>query len=153
MSNPQARKDEIVAQEVFEELVIYDLKRKKVHLLNPTAALVWQHLDGKHTPADLSGLLEQELDVTADELLWLTLEQLDRVHLLAAKPTSPHRHKVITRRQLLKMTGISLALLPVVKSIVAPTVAQAGTGSGLGQSCILDSDCSSGLMCISGTCQ
>jgi hypothetical protein len=153
VSNPQARQEEIVVQEVFGELVVYDLKRDRVHLLNPTAALVWQHCDGEHTPVDLAGLLERALEVPqADELLWLTLDRLEKAHLLARQSTRPDGQRVLTRRQVLKMAGVGIALLPVIKSIVAPTAAQAAaTGAGSGEPCLTDQDCAS-KVCIDFVC-
>ena len=38
-------------QAIGDELCVYDWQRRRVHALNPTAALVWQHCDGA-TPAD-----------------------------------------------------------------------------------------------------
>ena len=46
---PFARKREghLVIDELPDEVLVYDLDRHKAHCLNQTAALVWQHCDGK----------------------------------------------------------------------------------------------------------
>ena len=128
--NPKSRNDDIVVEEVFDELVIYDLKRDKVHSLNPTAAFVWRHCDGNRTPAELAMLLQQNYKVSqADALLWSTLDRLEKAKLLEEKTPPPKGQRVLTRREMLKTMGLTVALLPVVKSIVAPTAAQAATPS------------------------
>ena len=153
MPNPKARQDDLVAQEIMDEFVIYDLDRDRIHALNPTAALVWRHCDGAHTPARLAKLLEQTYRIpTGDALLWLTLNRLEKAHLLAEKVTPPNGVKTLTRREVLKMVGVGVALLPVIKSIVAPTAAQAASLNASGQSCTTNSDCASGVCQVDGTC-
>jgi hypothetical protein len=125
---PQARTDQLVVEEVFDELVVYDLKRNQVHSLNSTAALVWQHCDGRTTYADVITLLQRKLDVPPEEeLLRYTLERLQKAHLLESKvmAANPIYGDRITRRQALRTMGVAVALLPVVTSIVAPRAAQA----------------------------
>jgi hypothetical protein len=39
------------------ELVLYDVRRQRVHVLNSTAAATWQLCDGEHTRADIVGAL------------------------------------------------------------------------------------------------
>lgn len=134
---PLARSNNIVVEEVFDELVIYDLERDRVHSLNPTAAFVWQHCDGKHTVDQIAILLQQEFPVSqAVELLWATLDRLEKAHLLQEKLSqSGENQKVYTRRELLKMVGQGagmIALLPVVKSINAPGPTQAASLTGEG---------------------
>ncbi len=153
MLNPQARQDDIVVQELFDEVVIYDLKRDKVHALNPTAALVWRHCDGQHTSAELTNLLQAEFHTPqADVLLELTLDRLHKAHLLAGKVSPVHNQRIITRREALKLAGLTVALLPVVKSIIAPTMAQASSPNKSSMGCLSGDDCASGI-CVGGVCQ
>ncbi len=157
MKNPTARQDDIVVQDVLDEMVIYDLKRDKVHLLNPTVTFVWQQCNGQHSPDELASLLQQELQPPQPEtLVWLTLEQLEKAHLLTGKVIN-NGHKTITRRQMLKMAGVGIALLPVVKTIVAPTVAQAvspvqSSPYSSVVECQHDDDCGTNGLCINGQC-
>src|SRR5262245_4571245 len=98
--NPQARYQDIVVQEVFDELVIYDLKRDKIHSLNPTAAFVWRHCNGQRAPAELAALLQQEFALPQGQpLVWLALDRLERAHLLEEKVTLHHGHRILTRRE------------------------------------------------------
>lgn len=151
MNKPTARQDDIVVQDVLDETVIYDRKRDKVHLLNPTAAFVWQHCDGQRTPGDLAALLQQKYQTPqSEDLVWLALDRLEKAHLLAEKVISNER-KTITRRRVFKMAGVGIALLPVIKTIVAPTPVQAGSGNGRGSSCTSGNDCASGF-CKDNTC-
>jgi hypothetical protein len=129
MYKPKARHEDVVVQEVFEELVIYDRQRNQVHSLNPTAARVWQQCDGQTSPAQLAARLQTDLETPqAEELVWLTLDRLEKAHLLDQKAVRP-RVK-ISRRQALRALGVSVALLPVIASIPAPAAAQSYTCAG-----------------------
>jgi hypothetical protein len=122
--------ENLYAEELEGELCVYDSERQKMHALSPTAALVWQQCDGETTPAQMTARLEAELNIKdAEKLVSLSLDRLDKAHLLVAQTGSRPAKRSYTRREVLKMTGVSLALLPVVKSIVLPTPLQA-------QSCI-----------------
>ncbi len=125
MRNPQ--KVQTVAVEVLgNELCIYNWGRKEVHALNPTAARIWQLCDGEHTLADLAEVLRSELNAPEPEaLVALTLEELDKAHLLAEYGESPARPR-LTRRRLI--AGATAALVPVVVTIVAPLPAAAQSG-------------------------
>jgi hypothetical protein len=128
---PTARveSDDLVVQEVADEFVIYDLKRHKVHSLNPTAAKVWGWCDGSTPPAAMADKVSAEFGLPADQaepLLWLTLERLGKANLLIEKVTLPPSAAGLSRRRLLRMVGIA-TLLPVVYSMVAPTAAHAAS--------------------------
>jgi PqqD family protein of HPr-rel-A system len=51
--------DEIVWVEVDGETVVYDEREKQVHLLNPTASLVWSAIDGRASLAQIAGELSR----------------------------------------------------------------------------------------------
>ena len=46
---PKARHNKLVIQELEDEVLVYDLERNQAHCLNRTAALIWEHCDGKQT--------------------------------------------------------------------------------------------------------
>ena len=95
-----------------------------MHALNPTAALVWEQCDGKTDPTQMAARLESVLNVSnADKLVALSLDRLQKAHLLEG--VAPQTQRTITRREVLKMAGIGLALLPVVSSIALPSPAEA----------------------------
>jgi hypothetical protein len=128
---PKARKDKLLVQEVGDELVVYDQERHKAHRLNRTAAFVWRHSDSQKTAADVAALIESELNIPAnEELVWWTLNRLDKAHLLQERVTRPTDAASISRRQVVRRLGLVgglAALLPVVTSIVAPTPAMAAS--------------------------
>jgi hypothetical protein len=127
---PLAREDRLLVREVADEVLVYDLSRHEAHCLNRTAGWVWRQCDGRTTVAQMATRLAKDLGVRADEAtVWLALERLDDAHLLA-EPLVPHgRQKRHTRRDALRGMGRAgtVALLPVVLSIVAPRAAQAAT--------------------------
>ena len=103
---------------IGEELCVYDWQRRRVHALNPTAALVWQRCDGA-TPLETIAEAVQLCLGAADSraLVSATLRELANADLLveSGEVAGPDA----TRRALLQR-GIAAALLPVVHSIVAP---------------------------------
>ncbi len=124
---PPARQDELVVEELPDETLVYDLERHKAHCLNRTSALVWQQCDGRTTVAEVAELLEEQLDIPADQaVVWMALDRLGKVHLLNEKVTLPADRARYSRREMLRtlrrVAGISL-LLPVIESIVSPLAA------------------------------
>ncbi|HLJ96688.1 MAG TPA: PqqD family protein [Gemmataceae bacterium] len=126
---PSARQERLVAEQVGEELVVYDLERHRVHHLNRAAALVWQNCDGQKSIGELKKVLQTKLNPKADEgIVWTALERLGKAHLLTEAVSPP---ATMTRRQAFRKFGrvAALALLvPVVKSIVAPDAVKAAFG-------------------------
>lgn len=126
---PTARRDGdgVVVEEVFDELVIYDLERHKTHSLNPTAAAVWRMCDGQTPPEVMAERLSLQAglpDDHAESLVWLSLAQMEKALLLQTNLQRPPVHGGLTRRQLLARLGIAAAL-PVIYTLVAPTAAKA----------------------------
>jgi hypothetical protein len=108
-------------EHIGAELCIYDWQRKRVHTLNPTAAQVWRLCNGRTSPPEIAATLQGTLGTpNAEEVVWLTLAQLERAHLLVEAVVKPSGRRVLPRRQFLKL-GVAAALLPVIHSIVAPS--------------------------------
>lgn len=126
---PRARQDDIVVTDLSDEVLVYDLKTHEAHNLNRTAALVWRHCDGRTTVRGLAAVLERELGAPAgEEVVWLSLRQLDKAHLLREPLPASDSPARYSRQRLLCKTAIGGAiLLPVVASIVAPTAAHASS--------------------------
>ena len=147
---PRARFEELVTKQLESgETVVYDRTRDRVHCVNRTAALVWQHCDGTRSVADLAHILHDEVGLPEDEaIVDLALAELRKAKLLEAEPegvfTAP-----LTRRQAVQRLSYGAvigALLPVVASIVAPRSAAAA-------SCLPNgARCTSGFDCCSETC-
>jgi hypothetical protein len=134
-ARPKARAKGLVAERVDDELVIYDSERHKGHCLNETAALVFTHCDGQRTVAELAELLSEESGQPVDEdVVRAGLIRLSDAHLLDESVSAAREGRDWSRRQVLRKIGVAGAAaglgLPVVKSIVLPTPAQAQSCSG-----------------------
>ena len=122
---PQARTDELAVEDLFDETLVYDLKRHSVHCLNRAAVVIWRQCDGRTTVAEAAGVLHARLGVPANkDLIWTGLLRLKRAHLLADQVDAPARGTGSSRREALRALGL-LGVLPAVLSIVAPRAAEA----------------------------
>lgn len=99
---------------------VIDPARGEVYTLVETAELIWTHCDGRTSTKELSQLFQDRYGMppdVADEVLWLTLDYLEKIGLLA-DPVVGDRH-IYSRRQVLKIlatVGISVALVPAISS-------------------------------------
>jgi hypothetical protein len=129
---PRARKAGLVTRKLHDEVLVYDLDRHKASCLNRTAALVWEHCDGRTTVASLVARLRDAMEAEVDErAVWLALDRLDQAHLLEGDLPGSVVQKGSSRREWLRelgRLGVRAAVLPAVVTIVAPTVADAQTG-------------------------
>jgi hypothetical protein len=126
---PTACKDELIIKEVEGETLVYDLKSHKAHCLNKTAALVWKHCDGKRTVEQVTRKLEAEVGKPVpQEVVWIALDQLERLKLLQAPIERASGRARISRREAVRRLGITTAVaLPLVTSILAPEAVQAAS--------------------------
>jgi len=82
---PLARKSGIFAENLPEEVVLYDKTRDKVHNLNKTAAAVWENSDGSKTVDELTRVVEAKSGVPTDrDLVLQALEELEDAGLMEA---------------------------------------------------------------------
>jgi len=86
-SGPKARED-VVSRQVDDEWVLYDPVSQKMHVLNTTMGMIWNHLDGTRTIDDLVRATLDAFDPTppSDVIardLGKVLEQLADEGLLA----------------------------------------------------------------------
>ncbi len=133
--NPHARKEGLLVEELSDETLVYDLDRHKAHCLNQTAAFVWRHCDGQTSVSELARLLEDELGIPAnEEVVWLALDRLERVHLLQQRAEHRTQTPRYSRRQLVRRLGQIGIALPMIVSIVSPLAAAA-------VSCITSAEC------------
>jgi hypothetical protein len=130
---PRARTKQLLARELPDGLVVYDMARHHAHSLNRSAALVWRRCDGKTSIREIARLLHTELSLPEDEeFVWLALTRLDKAGLMEDRTASSAGAVVRSRRAVLRKLGLSggLALLaPVVTSIAAPRPVFAQSGS------------------------
>ena len=159
---PLARTNNLLISQVGEEVIVYDQERDTAHCLNAMAARVWHYCDGQNTVEDIAKLLEEDLEVSADEdvdwrgLVWLALEELERFYLIqeyVSQPISPVVQSAgesrVSRRKMIKTAtlvgGFAVgSMFPLVKSIVAPAPGMAAppppTPTCKGRECTHDYD-------------
>ena len=119
---PLARNNDIVIQETGNEILIYDLKSNRANSLNETAALVWNHCDGSKTAKEISEEISVQMKTpVSEELVWLTLDQLNENKLLKTDLSAHKYFGDASRRELIKKVGLgSMIALPLISSIIAP---------------------------------
>ena len=117
--NPLARKDNIVAENLPEEVILYDKGNNKVHCLNKRAAAVWESCDGTRTVNDLAEIVAGRFGEPSDHtMVLLALEQLEKANLLEAgsgmvsEVESPSRREAVGK--------LALAGTALVATIIAP---------------------------------
>src|SRR5690349_6198802 len=87
---PVARREGLLVETLPDEVLVYDLDRKKAHCLNQTAALIWQHCDGRRDVAEIALALSHHLNSTIDEeVVWYGLKSLSKSRLLEGEFTPP----------------------------------------------------------------
>lgn len=126
---PQAREEHLLVENLGDEVLVYDEDRNLAHRLNRTAAVVWRQCDGQHSITELAALLHAELSIPADEeLVLLTLDRLEKAHLLRQPFQRPATVPNVSRREVIRRLGLSgtlILLLPIIDTITAPTPAMA----------------------------
>ena len=150
---PQARTDRLLIQELAEEILIYDLDTNKAHCLNQTAALVWEHCDGKTTITQIAKILETETNHIVDnEVVLMACHQLAKRQLLQGEMPYRAAWSRVSRREVIRRLGTAAAVsLPVVSSIIAPNAVEAANCLPSGQACTTSAQCCSGV-CNAGSC-
>jgi len=143
---PHARTKDLVIRKLGDETLVYDLANDQAHCLNETAAFVWKSCDGKTTAAKTARDMRRVLRGPADiGVVWLALEQLERIDLLE-NYRKPGDTRFVSRRDLMLKYAPAALALPVIMSITAPTAAQSA-------SCVCP-NCCPGFHCsfCTGTC-
>ena len=130
---PRARKEGLLIERLPDEVLVYDLDRKKAHCLNGSAALIWNHCDGKTSVEGISRILQQQAQGEASrDLVWLGLDRLYEARLIETRMVRPGVKGRLSRRELVKKIGLAVSI-PLVASILAPA-ASAGL-SCVGRPC------------------
>jgi hypothetical protein len=129
---PLARKSDIFAENLPEEVVLYDKTNNKVHCLSKTAAAIWESCDGTRTVDDLAHIVEAKLGAPPDrQLVLLALEELEKAGLLESGSVMVPDAGLTSRREAvgkLVMAGSALVATIVASapaahaSVVSPVV-------------------------------
>lgn len=148
-TKPVARTSEIVVLDVENETLVYDLRVSEAHCLNETAAFVWKNCDGRNTVEDISRLIHDQFNVTADgDFVWLALDQLQERDLLAGDYVE--RKNVTSRREMLKKVGMAgIIAAPIIASVVAPSSAYGSVSCACVNpgACLTQTNCPSTVNC------
>ena len=116
--NPLARKSNLFAENLPEEVILYDKSNNKVHCLSKTAAAIWESCDGTRSVDDLARFVEAKLGAPADrEVVLLALEELEKADLLEAGSGIVPDAALTSRRE--AVGKIALAGTALVATIVA----------------------------------
>lgn len=133
-----ARVDDVhlIVEQLNDELVIFDRRSNKAHLLDARAARVFRAAEGGCAVDQLAESPSGKAEVQ------LAVAELQRIGLLASDGSQ------VPRRRALAALGTAAAL-PMIVSILAPTPAAAASNVALGQACVVGTDtCAVGLSCI-----
>ena len=118
---PRARKEGLLIERLPDEVLVYDVDRKKAHCLNKSAALIWHHCDGKTSVEGISRILQQQDPGKVNgDMVWLGLDQLYEARLIETRAIRPGLKGKLSRRDLVKRVGLAVSI-PLVASILAPT--------------------------------
>ena len=128
---PVARTENLHAEQLPDELIVYDTASQKAHCLSPAAAAVWRNCNGQRTAEDISVQLLKEGIGADKEMVWMILHRLSKLNLLAEKIVLPQDAILSSRRDLIKKVAVAGGMLAVLTAtIAAPTVARASSGGG-----------------------
>jgi hypothetical protein len=58
------RKPGITAKNIGGEMLLYSAEEEAIHVLNPTAELLWELCDGEHTVASMEQAIRANFSVT-----------------------------------------------------------------------------------------
>jgi hypothetical protein len=122
VSNPLARHEDLVVEEVGDETLIYDHRSTYAHCLSQTAATIWRACDGQTSTEALGA--QTGFDA---ETVTLALAELESNGLLEVAPQLSNGS---TRREFAvktaKIGGVTAAA-PLIYSVMAPVPAAAAT--------------------------
>lgn len=127
---PLARSEGLVAEDLGDELHVYDEQHDVACRLNASAVVVWRNCDGEHTTAELAEILREDFGDAADEdLVMIALDDLlDHGLLLSGWEKRPDSAARLSRRRFLRRVGVAGAAamaVPIVYSTAVPAMAAA----------------------------
>jgi hypothetical protein len=60
------KRGDIISRDMGTETLLYDARAEAIHLLNPTALLIWNLCDGNHSLQDMKGELMTAFSLVAE---------------------------------------------------------------------------------------
>lgn len=154
-SNPRGLFSNIVVQNLEDELLIYNLETHQAYSLNSISARIWNLCDGNHNVSDISRKLSRDShQAVPEELVVFALNDFQKENLLSAPWKPEAEFSKLSRREVIRKVGFtSMAALPVITSLIAPTAAHAASTCPLaarGVSCTCSNG--AGSSCASAAC-
>lgn len=140
-----------------KQVLVYDTRDDRVHLLDPTTACVLELLEeGGWTREGIAAEMAVRLDVSPDaDLLVLALEELRSADLLDQSETPAVPLVDVTRRELMRkvaFAGAAAVLVPTIASLTATRGYAQGTAAfAAGSACTTNAQCAS-TNCCNGIC-
>ena len=132
MSHANARREDLIIQQVEADTVVYDQLRDRAHSLGPVAGFVFRHADGSRSVDELAQRLQSELGLEADQkVVEAALWELERADLLQPDADAASTN-LISRREAVRRFGTATLAIAAVTSIAAPTPAMAKSNGNLG---------------------
>ena len=126
-NKPSPKTEDIVVQRLGNEVFVYDLITNKVYSLNETSALVYLSCDGKRSLEEVVNEVNKQAKhkVNVDYVLY-AIHQLQSSNLISEFKTVKTGFEGLTRREAVRKVGFAtLAVLPIISIIVAPTAVMA----------------------------
>jgi len=66
ISTHPIRRSDITVKDIGDETLLYNAKEKVIHVLNPTAKLIWELCDGGHTLDEMEEMMRANFAVPAE---------------------------------------------------------------------------------------
>lgn len=151
---PRALSQDIIVQDYGNETLVYNLKTDRMFHLNETSSLVWQFCDGRSSIGQISREVSRKLNnQTNEEIVWLSLQQLQNNGLLDHYTELEPELNKISRREMIRKAGLAtMVAFPLITSVVAPaaiSAASAAENAGCTNDC---TDSSSMCGCVDAGC-
>ena len=70
------RKDSVLRGSKGDETVLYNEESGAIHVLNPTALLVWNLCDGEHSIEEIENTMRAEFSVSEDQSVSKDIEEV-----------------------------------------------------------------------------
>jgi hypothetical protein len=151
----------LLHHKIDDQVLVYDSRGDKVHLLDPTTACVLTLLEeGGWTREGIAAELFGRLGIESSEtLIPLAVEELRAADLLEITPEPEMPLADVTRRELLRkigLTGAAALLIPAIVTFTATPAYAASAGGALAKGAICTganpaTSCGPGLACYTGS--
>jgi len=69
------KREDIVCRDMGTETLLYDARAEAIHLLNPTALLIWNLCDGNHSLRDVDKELRAAFSLAAEHDVLADIQQ------------------------------------------------------------------------------